>query len=102
MLSDEGLYLVQCCYSAAQQYLIRCCGTRACSEDLLRGRAVTRTICRQRGPTAIARGESPAQFVLDLAVDTLELGGEILHQHFQTPFAAVHDLPQLGALVVRE
>ena len=44
----------------------------------------------------------PAQFVLDLAVDALELRGEVLHQHFQAPLAAVHDLPEFGALVRAE
>ena len=52
-------------------------------------------------PAAAAR-KSAAQFVLDLAVDALELGGKILDQQLQTPLAAVDDLPQLGALTIAE
>src|SRR5215218_9198496 len=102
LLGDRGLYSVQCGHSAAQQHLIRCCGTRTRHGDLLRDRAVTRTICRRASAGAILRRESAAQFVLDFAIDALKLGGEILHQHFQTPLAAVDDLPELGALMIGE
>jgi hypothetical protein len=47
-------------------------------------------------------GKSPPQFVLDLAVDALELGGKIPHQHLQAPLAVIDDAPQFGALIVRE
>jgi len=46
--------------------------------------------------------KSPPQFVLDLAVDALELGGKIPHQYLQAPFAVIDDAPQFGALSVRE
>jgi hypothetical protein len=46
--------------------------------------------------------KSATQFVLDLAIDLLELGGEIPHQHFQTPFAGIDNAPQFGALGVRQ
>src|SRR3954471_10172863 len=45
---------------------------------------------------------SPPQFALDLAVDALELGGKIPHQHLQAPFAVVDDAPQFRALIVCE
>jgi hypothetical protein len=44
-------------------------------------------------------GKSPPQFVLDLAVDSLELGGKIPHQHLQAPLAVIDDAPQFGALI---
>ena len=47
-------------------------------------------------------GKSPPQFVLDLAVDALELGWEIPHQHLQARFAVIDGAPQFGALIVRE
>jgi hypothetical protein len=51
----------------------------------------------------VGAGEKSApQFVLDLAVDALELGGKIPHQHLQAPFAVIDDAPQFGALSVRE
>ena len=46
--------------------------------------------------------KSPPQFVLDLAVDALKLGGEIPHQHLQAPLAVIDDAPQFDALIVRE
>jgi hypothetical protein len=42
---------------------------------------------------------SPPQFVLDLAVDALELGGKIPHQHPQAPLAVINDAPQFDALI---
>ena len=47
LLGDKGLYSVECGHSAAQQSLIRCCGTRTRRGVLWRDRAVTRTICRR-------------------------------------------------------
>jgi len=49
-----------------------------------------------------AAGKSPPQFALDLAVDALELGGKIPHQHLQAPLAVIDDAPQFGALIVGE
>ena len=46
--------------------------------------------------------KSPPEFVLDLAVDALELGGKIPHQHLQAPLAVIDDAPQFGALTVGE
>jgi hypothetical protein len=46
--------------------------------------------------------KSASQLALDLAVDALELGGKIPHQHLQTPLAVIDDAPQFGALSVRE
>jgi len=40
--------------------------------------------------------------VLDLAVDSLELGGKIPHQHLQAQLAVIDDAPQFGALIVCE
>ena len=40
--------------------------------------------------------------MLDLAINALELGGEIPHQHLQAPLAVIHDAPQFGTLIVCE
>src|SRR4051794_22549787 len=67
-------------------------------------RSVARSVrggARPGGRSAIV-GNSTPQFVLDLAVDSLELGGKIPHQHFQAPLAVIDDPPKLGALGVRE
>ena len=66
---------------------------------MIRQRATRSIPARRR---YVVSGRSAAQFVFDLAVDALELGREILHQHFQAPLAAVDDLPQLMALIVCE
>ena len=46
------------------------------------------------------RQKSSPQFVLDLAVDALELGRKIPHQHLQAQLAVIDDAPQFGALIV--
>ena len=46
--------------------------------------------------------KSSPQFVLDLAVDALELSRKIPHQHLQAPLAVIDDAPQFGALIVCE
>jgi hypothetical protein len=71
------------------------------SGDLLLRTAVAGALIRLRVTVAGAR-KSPPQFVLDLAVDALELGGKITHQHLQAPLAVIDDAPQFGALIVCE
>jgi hypothetical protein len=60
------------------------------------------TLVVTSGPRGRGRQKSPPQFVLDLAVDALELGGKITHQHLQAPLAVIDDAPQFGALIVCE
>ena len=54
---------------------------------------------RAAGITVSVAGKSAPQFALDLAVDALEFGGKIPHQHLQAPLAIVDDAPQFGALI---
>jgi hypothetical protein len=74
---------------------------RGRSYPLAAQRRWTLAVTGGRGMVAGAR-KSPPQFVLDLAVDALELGGEIPHQHLQAPLTVIDDAPQFGALIVRE
>src|SRR4051812_14911066 len=55
-----------------------------------------------RGSRQGRGGKSAPQFALDLAVDALELGGKIAHQHLQAPLAIIDDAPQFGALIIGE